>query len=68
MPEISEKLYGFRKSKGTANAIFLLGMISERAIEMQRNVFLCFIDYQKAFDTVKHEEMLKMWVRLGFRP
>ena len=59
-PEISEEQYGFVKGKGTANAIFTLRMITERAIEMQRDVFLCFIDYEKAFDTVRHEEMLKM--------
>ena len=64
-PEIAEEQYGFVKGKGTANAIFLLRIISERAIEMQRDIFLCFIDYQKAFDTVKHDEMLKMLVRLG---
>ena len=63
-PEIAEEQYGFRKGKGTANAIFLLRMLSERAIEMQREVYLCFIDYEKAFDTVKHEEMLRMLSRL----
>ena len=31
-------------------------MISERAIEMQKGLYLCFIDYTKAFDKVKHEE------------
>jgi len=35
-------------------------MLSERAIEMQRNLFLCFIDYSKAFDNVKHEKLLEM--------
>ena len=59
-PEIPEEQYGFVKGKGTTNAIFLLRMICERAIEMQRDVFLCFIDYQKAFDTVRHEELMRM--------
>ena len=31
---------------------------------MQRDVFLCFIDYQKAFDTVRHGEMLRMLASL----
>ena len=63
-PEISEEQYGFVKGKGTANAIFTLRMIMERAIEMQRDVYLYFIDYEKAFDTVRHEEMLKMLERI----
>ena len=58
--EIAEEQYGFRKGKGTCNAIFVLRMIIERAIEVQKNLFMCFIDYQKAFDTVKHEELLAL--------
>jgi len=42
------------------NAIFMIRMLSERAIEMQRNLFLCFIDCSKAFDNVKHEKLLEM--------
>ena len=64
-PEIPEEQYGFVKGKGTANAIFLLRMLSERAIEMQKDLYLCFIDYEKAFDTVRHQELLRMLERLG---
>ena len=64
-PEIAEEQYGFVKGKGTANAIFFLRMLCERAIEMQREVYLCFIDYEKEFDTVRHEELLKMLTRFG---
>ena len=27
---------------------------------MQRDIFLCFIDYSKAFDRVKHKELMQM--------
>ena len=27
---------------------------------MQKNLYVCFVDYEKAFDKVKHEEMLKL--------
>ena len=52
------------KGKGTATAIFLLRRLSKRAIEMQRNLYLHFIDYKKGFDTVKHQEMLEILARL----
>ena len=32
----------------------------EQAIEMQRELYLCFIDYEKAFDKVQHEKMIKL--------
>ena len=49
-PEIGKEQYGFMKDTGTRNAIFTLRMICERSIEMQKDLYLCFIDYTKAFD------------------
>ena len=34
-------------------------MITERAIKMQKDVYVAFIDYEKAFDRVHHEEIVK---------
>ena len=59
-PEISKLQCGFVKDSGTRNAIFMIRMLSERAIEMQRNLFLCFIDYSKAFNNVKHKKLFEM--------
>ena len=58
--EVSEEQYGFTPDKGTRNAIFILRMLAERAIEMQRDVYVCFIDYVKAFDKVRHEPLIEM--------
>ena len=65
MENIDERQYGFRKGKGTRNAIFILRMLIERAIEMQKDLYLCYIDFQKAFDTVKHEKMMEMLQDIG---
>ena len=46
--------------KGTGNAIFLLRMLVERSVEKQRDVYTCFIDYSKVFDTVKHESLVEL--------
>ena len=34
----------------------------EKARKFQKNIYLCFIDYTKAFDSVDHN---KMWKTLG---
>ena len=60
LPEIPETRFGFMRDRGTRNAIFVLRMIGERAIEHQQDLFLCFIDYQKAFDRVRHKELFKI--------
>ena len=39
-------------------------MISERATEKQRDVYICFIDYTKVFDRVQCDELLKMLMNL----
>ena len=49
--------YGFRSWKGTTNAMFALYMIIERVVEKQNDLYLCFVDFEKAFDTVQHEEI-----------
>ena len=59
-PEIGKEQYGFMKDAGTKKAICTLRMICERSIEMQKDIYLCFIDYTKAFDKVKHVQILDM--------
>ena len=38
-PEIAEEQYGFVKDKGTRNAIYMLRTLTERAIEIQRDIY-----------------------------
>ena len=56
---VAEVQYGFGAGKGTRNAIFVTRMIAERAIEMQKDLFKCFVDYTKAFDCLEHEELIE---------
>ena len=57
--EVAEQ-YGFTPDKGTRNAVFVLKMLAERAVEMQKDVYVCFIDYVKAFDRVRHGPLVEM--------
>ena len=41
--EVAEEQYGFMPDKGTRNAIFLLRILAERSIQMQKNVYICFL-------------------------
>ena len=44
---------GFRKDRGTRDLIAKIHCIIDKAREFQENIYLCFIDYAKAFDYVK---------------
>ena len=59
-PGIAQEQCGFVEGKGTANAIYTLKTVIERSIEVQQDLYLCFIDSSKAFDTVKHEKLIQM--------
>ncbi|GFO09466.1 DNA replication licensing factor mcm8 [Plakobranchus ocellatus] len=63
-PEIAEEQCGFVEGKGTTNAIYILRTLIERALEVQKDVNLCFIDYTKAFDRVRHDEIIKQLTQL----
>ena len=64
-PEIDQCQYGFMPDKGTRNAICTLRMLSERNIQHQQNIYICFIDYKKAFDRVRHKRLFKMLKDVG---
>ena len=52
--EIPPEQAGFVEGRGTRDQIANIRNITEKAIEFNRPVYMCFIDYSKAFDTVQH--------------
>ena len=57
--------HGFSKVNGTKDAVFLVRMITERAIEKQKDMYMCFLDLEKAFDTVKLGLLIDVFRRFG---
>ena len=47
--EVSELQSGFRSEMGIREGIFNLRSICERTLEVGKEVYICFIDYTKAF-------------------
>ena len=54
--ELPDIQAGFRR-KGTRDQIANIRWIIEKAREFQKNLYLCFIDYVKAFDCVDHHKL-----------
>ena len=48
--ELPDVQAGFKKDRGTRGQIANIHWITEKAIEFQKNIYFCFIDYAKAFD------------------
>jgi hypothetical protein len=60
--ELPDVQAGFRRGRGTRDHISNLRWIMEKSREYQKDVYMCFIDYKKAFDCVEHD---KLWTTLG---
>ena len=54
--ELPDVQAGFRKGRGTRDQIANILWIIKKAREFQKSVYLCFIDYAKAFDCVDHNK------------
>ena len=61
--ELPDAQEGFRKSRGTRDQIVYIHWIIEKLREFQKNVYLCFIDYAKAFVwiTTNCAKLFKRW-------
>ena len=63
--ELPDVPAGFRKGRGTRDQTTNICWITEKAIEFQKNIYFCFIDYAKAFDCVDHNKLWKMLREMG---
>ena len=58
--ELPDVQAGFRKGRGTRDQIANIFWIMEKAREFQKNIYFCFIDYNKPFDCVKWSEVAQL--------
>ena len=63
--ELPDVQAGFRKGRGTRDQIANICWIMEKAREFQKNIYLCFIDYAKAFGYVDHNKLWKILREMG---
>ena len=63
--ELPDVQAGFRKGRGTRDEIANICWIIEKAQEFQKNIYLCFIDYAKAFDCVDQHKLWKILKEMG---
>ena len=57
--ELPDVQAGFRKGRGTRDQIANIPWIMEKARELQKNIYFCFIDYAKAFHL--HIKIIQVW-------
>ena len=63
--ELQDVQAGFRKGGGTRDQIANICWIIEKIRELQKNIYICFIDYTKTFDYVDHSKLWKILQETG---
>lgn len=58
---ITDVQFGFQAGRSTTDAIFALHSLITEKLNKNKRLYCCFIDYQKAFDTINRE---KLWYKL----
>ena len=62
---ISRSQFGFRKGLGTRDAIGVIRMLVERTLELGNEMYVCFVDFEKAFDRVKWDQLMAILKKVG---
>ena len=61
---LPESQCGFRRNRGTTDMIFAVRQLMEKAREQHRNLYIAFVDFTKAFDSVNRNALwviMKKW-------
>ena len=58
--EVADIQAVFRKGRRTRDQIGNIYWIIEKTRDFHKNIYLCFIDYAKAFDCVDHNKLWKI--------
>ena len=57
---LSDVQAGFRKGRGTRDQIVNIRLIMQKAGELQKSIYFCFIDYTTVFDCLDHNKLWKI--------
>ena len=63
--ELPDAQVGLRKGRGTRDQIANICWIIDKATEIQKNIYFCFIDHAKAFDCGDHNNLWKILKEMG---
>uniref|UniRef100_A0A8D8SN59 Craniofacial development protein 2 n=1 Tax=Cacopsylla melanoneura TaxID=428564 RepID=A0A8D8SN59_9HEMI len=62
---IGETQFGFRNNLGTREALFGIQVLVQKCRDLGHPVFMCFIDFEKAFDKVRHNKLIEVLRKTG---
>ena len=65
IPALHSRCSSSHSHQGTRDQTANIHWIMEKARELRKNIYFCFIDYAKAFDCVDHNQLWKILKEMG---
>jgi len=59
--KLADEQAGFRQGRGARDQMTNLRILMHKAHEHQQPLYMCFVDFKKAFDSISHD---KLWVTM----
>jgi len=66
-PQLREQQVGFRKNRSCTDQITKLRIILEQSLEWNSPLYINFVDYEKAFDSVDRQTLWKLLRHYGIQ-
>ena len=63
--EVGPTQFGFRPGSGTREGVFCYNILAQKHLEVDKDMYTCFIDYSKAFDRVHHSQLIQCLEKIG---
>jgi len=63
---LSEEQAGFRASRSTIDQIFTLRQLSEKYTDFSKDLFVCYVDFRKAFDSIWRKGLWTVLRSMGY--
>ena len=58
--KLRDEQAGFRKGRSCTDHIATLRIVVEQSVERQSSAYTCFVDFQKAFDSIHREPLWRL--------
>jgi sorting nexin-29 len=62
---VGRYLCGFKRGRLTTDQIFILKQVMEKHYEFNKNLYMVFIDYKQAYDSIHREELRRAMISFG---
>jgi hypothetical protein len=64
--ELADEQAGFRRGRGTRDHLTNLRIIMQKMNGHQQPLYMCFVDFTKAFDNISHEQLWLAMIEMGY--